>query len=133
MVHECITLYIYIYIKRYFFYFTDKDVRLSSSDLPNEGFVEITINNTRNKLCDESLDDKGKELVCRHLGYKGETQKVSSVLVDQSNARVLPGKISCSDEKTALSQCCITYATKYGICLSNSYVSCKFIRYIFIK
>ena len=116
-----------------FLCFTDKDVRLSSSVLPNEGFVEIAINNTRNKLCDKSLDDKGRELVCRHLGYKGLTQKVSSALVDDNNARVLQGKINCSDEKTALSQCCIIYETKYGICLSHSYVSCKFIRYIFIK
>ncbi len=48
---------------------TENDVRLVGASLPNEGRVEICINNAWGTICDDRWDANDATVVCRQLGY----------------------------------------------------------------
>ncbi len=48
---------------------TENDVRLVGASLPNEGRVEICINNAWGTICDDGWDANEATVVCRQLGY----------------------------------------------------------------
>ena len=107
------------------FFFLVSNVALSSSVLPNEGYLEITIANKKNKICDKSLDNKGKEAVCRQFGYKGVKQEVSLSFLDIGNSNNFSGEINCGGQEQTLSQCCFTNIITDQTCSKFANVSCK--------
>ena len=50
-------------------------LRLSGGNIPNEGRVEICMNNVWGTVCDDSWSSDDATVVCRQLGYstQGET------------------------------------------------------------
>ena len=45
------------------------DLRLTGGNIPNEGRVEICMNNEWGTVCDDSWDTNDVTVVCRQLGY----------------------------------------------------------------
>ena len=107
------------------FFFLVSNVALSSSVLPNEGYLEITINNEKNKVCDKSVGNKGKEVVCRQFGYQGVKHEDSLSFLDIGNSNNFSGEIDCVGEEQTLSQCCFTNSIKDQTCSKFAKVSCK--------
>ena len=103
------------------------DVRLSSSSLPNEGFVQIVTKNGTQSVCWNNLNNnnKAKNVFCRQLGYK-RTQSVSNktAISSHTNVEMFSGDINCDGSESDLSQCSIITST--ASCSELSYIKCKF-------
>jgi len=50
-------------------------LRLAGGNIPNEGRVEICINNTWGTVCDDDWSSTDATVVCRQLGYSTQGQK----------------------------------------------------------
>ena len=103
------------------------DVRLSSSSLPNEGFVQIvTKYNGTKSVCGDSLKNNTKDVVCHQLGYKN-TQSYTKKVPPSSDTNVdmFSGNINCYGTESYLSQCSIITST--ASCSELSYIKCKFL------
>ena len=102
------------------------DVRLSSSSLPNEGFVQIvTKYNGIKSVCWNSLKNKAKDVVCNQLGYKNiESYSKKTLPSSDSNVEMISGDINCDGPESYLSQCSIITSTSN--CSELSYIKCKF-------
>ena len=101
------------------------DVRLSSSSLPNEGFVQIvTKYNGIKSVCWNSLKYKTKDVVCDQLGYKNiESYTQEIPRSSDTNVDVFSGDINCDGTESYLSQCSIINST--ASCSELSYIKCK--------
>ena len=72
------------YIGEVFFitYFTaaciSGQLRLVGGNIPNEGRVEICINNLWSTVCDDFWESIDATVVCRQLGYSTQCQQMTS-------------------------------------------------------
>ena len=64
------TIYLPLYLHRPC---TDYDLRLVGGQVPNEGRVEICMDQQWGTICDYSWDDNEARVVCRQLGYPLES------------------------------------------------------------
>ena len=55
------------------------ELRLVGSNIPNEGRVEICMNNVWGTVCDDLWSSSDATVVCRQLGYSTEGQMISQV------------------------------------------------------
>ena len=53
---------------------TTGQLRLAGGNIPNEGRVEICINNAWGTVCDNSWGSADATVVCRQLGYSTQGQ-----------------------------------------------------------
>ncbi|XP_046858713.1 uncharacterized protein LOC124452172 [Xenia sp. Carnegie-2017] len=98
------------------------DVRLSKSNLPNEGVVNVITKLRNFTICNNSLLHKMKTIICKQLGYPtaasgGGSMSLSS-LMHQS---FISGIVKCDARVNDLSQCAIT---QNNDCSQYSYVTC---------
>jgi hypothetical protein len=100
-------------------------VSLSSSSLPNEGFVQITTDNGTKSVCSETLKNKANDTVCRQLGYIREDPLVKKAAPSGTEEETFSGSIDCNGGDTKLSQCAF-FKSDNG-CSELSYIKCKYI------
>ena len=62
---------------------TTGEVRLVGGNVPNEGRVEVCINNVWGTVCDDGWSSTDASVVCRQLGYSTEGQTL--ILVFHTN------------------------------------------------
>lgn len=48
---------------------TEREIRLASGDLPQEGRVEVCVNNTWGKVCDDGFGVEEARVVCKQAGF----------------------------------------------------------------
>ena len=58
---------------------TAGQVRLAGGNVPNEGRVEICMNNEWGTVCDDDWSSNDATVVCRQLGYSTEGQKLAQI------------------------------------------------------
>ena len=51
-------------------------LRLAGGNIPNEGRVEICVNNEWGTVCDDSWGNTDATVVCRQLGYSPQGQQL---------------------------------------------------------
>ena len=54
-------------------------MRLKGSNIPNEGRVEICMNNVWGTVCDDSWSSIDATVVCRQLGYSTQGQTLVQI------------------------------------------------------
>jgi len=59
---------------------TTGQVRLAGGNIPNEGRVEICMNNVWGTVCDDSWGSADATVVCRQLGYSTEGKSPPSLI-----------------------------------------------------
>jgi hypothetical protein len=99
------------------------DVSLSYLSLPYKGVVQITIDGGSKNVCWQSLNDRAKDIVCRHLGYDGVYSLVNISTPTNAKDAVFSGSINCNGEERYLSQCSINVSASES-CSQLSYIEC---------
>ncbi len=97
-------------------------VSLSSSSLPNEGFVQIKYNGTKS-VCWQSLKNSAGDVVCRQMGYIRRDSLVEKPAPSGIKDEIFSGSINCNGGENDLRQCSIDASTKS--CSELSYMKCK--------
>ena len=61
---------------------TTNDVRLVNGNIPNEGRVEICLNNVWGTVCDDGWGSTDATVVCRQLGYSTIGKQIQTTCID---------------------------------------------------
>jgi len=62
---------------------TNGQLRLAGGNIPNEGRVEICIDNLWGTMCYDSWGSADATVVCRQLGYSAQGQQAHILIFDQ--------------------------------------------------
>ncbi|XP_046864171.1 neurexin-4-like [Xenia sp. Carnegie-2017] len=98
------------------------DVRLSKSNLPNEGVVNVITKLRNFTICNKGLLHKMKTIICKQLGYPTVASVKGSMSISSFiHQSFIPGTVKCDARVNDLSQCAITQNNN---CSQYSYVTC---------
>ncbi|XP_046858342.1 receptor-type tyrosine-protein phosphatase F-like isoform X1 [Xenia sp. Carnegie-2017] len=98
------------------------DVRLSKSNLPNEGVVNVITKFRNFTICNKCLLHKIKTIICKQLRYPTAVSVEGSMsLSSLMHQSFIPGIVKCDARVNNLSQCAIT---QNNDCSQYSYVTC---------
>ncbi|XP_064405891.1 uncharacterized protein LOC135350948 isoform X5 [Halichondria panicea] len=85
---------------------TENDVRLVGASLPNEGRVEICINNAWGTICDDRWDANEATVVCRQLGYLStDSLALGSAHFGRGTGIIVLDDVGCSGAEDRLIDC----------------------------
>ncbi|XP_046856877.1 uncharacterized protein LOC124450290 [Xenia sp. Carnegie-2017] len=98
------------------------DVRLSQSNLPNEGVVNVITKLRNFTICNKGLLHKINTIICKQLGYPtAASVECSLSLSSLMHQSFIPGNVKCDARVNDLSQCAII---QNNDCSQYSYVTC---------
>ncbi|XP_046858811.1 uncharacterized protein LOC124452272 [Xenia sp. Carnegie-2017] len=102
--------------------YTIMDVRLSKSNLPNKGVVNVITKLRNFTICNKGLLHKIKTIICKQLGYPTAASGAGSMsLSSLMHQSFIPGNVKCDAQVNDLSQCAIT---QNNDCSQYLYVTC---------
>ncbi|NP_999762.1 scavenger receptor cysteine-rich protein type 12 precursor [Strongylocentrotus purpuratus] len=81
-------------------------VRLSGSNNPNEGLVEVFMNGLWGTVCDDAWDIDDAEVVCRQLGFEGAVEQAPTKdRFGPGSGPIHMSDVRCSGHESELSEC----------------------------
>ena len=82
------------------------NIRLVNGDYPNQGHVQIKLNDEWGSICDEEWDKKDADVVCRQLGFPGSVRAVSGVNgTVKGTGRIHLTKVRCTGDEHNILTC----------------------------
>ena len=79
-------------------------IRLANGTNEKEGRVEIYWNNQWSTVCDDLWDDNDATVVCKQLGYKGASARVSAYFGEGSGL-ILLDNVNCGGTESSIFTC----------------------------
>ncbi|XP_062579143.1 deleted in malignant brain tumors 1 protein-like, partial [Saccostrea cucullata] len=80
-------------------------VRIVNGSSPDEGQVEVYINDHWQSVCDIGWDKREAEVVCKSIGYSGGVPAPSSTFGEKNNQVWMLGDVYCYGSETSLFEC----------------------------
>ncbi|XP_022096153.1 scavenger receptor cysteine-rich domain superfamily protein-like isoform X2 [Acanthaster planci] len=81
------------------------EIRLTGTDQPNKGRVEVHLGDSWGTICDQSWGLKDATVVCRQLGYPYAAAAPRGAHFGQGTGQVLLGHVGCSGHERHLLEC----------------------------
>uniref|UniRef100_A0A1X7ULL6 Deleted in malignant brain tumors 1 protein n=1 Tax=Amphimedon queenslandica TaxID=400682 RepID=A0A1X7ULL6_AMPQE len=85
---------------------TDYEVKLINGSSPNEGTLQICLNNAWGTVCNKQLNTKDAGVICHQLGYPAEGTLVYTALFTATDT-LLVADVHCDSNEERLSECSI--------------------------
>lgn len=85
------------------------NIRIVHGEYPNQGHVQIKLNDEWGTICDQDWDDQDALVVCRQLGYRGSIRAVSgddgSAYFSQGTGSIHITKVQCNGQEHDILSC----------------------------